>query len=83
MSYQVTIAGVIESDLLLTYGADGTPHCTFIVLASAQPVLVLVSNQHALWLASGVSAGALVQVDGWLRYDGQARLVQAVQVAVN
>jgi hypothetical protein len=58
----LVLVGVLEDDPRPCAG--GTT--TMTLAAAAQRFTVVVSSQHAVWVASTLSAGVLVQVDGVL-----------------
>jgi hypothetical protein len=76
----VQLTGVLEADPQLTPSVDGGTACQFVFAAAAQVFTVVVSSQHAQWIASTISAGVVVQVTGTVSEAGGQRLIHAWQV---
>jgi single-stranded DNA-binding protein len=74
---KVIVMGCVQEGLKLTYGPEGTPQCSLTLLLEEGGkdggtyklyLPVDVFSTHAEWVAEHVHAGALVLIDGKLRW---------------
>jgi single-strand DNA-binding protein len=75
---KVILAGqVTEAGPKLTYGSEGAPHCSFTLLVEESGkegqafklfVPIEVYGAHAEWTAEHLDRGALILVDGKLKW---------------
>jgi hypothetical protein len=66
----------------MTTTAAGDREAHFTLMRDTFSIGVVTSNRHGLWIASTMSAGDTVHVDGQLRQADGVLFIQAEQIAM-
>jgi hypothetical protein len=77
----VQLTGTIgASGPMMMTTTDGDREAHFTLIRETFNIAVVTSSQHGLWVASTMSAGDTVQVEGQLRQDGAGYFIQAERI---